>query len=36
VLPLFQSGIRSTNVTLLVFIWMKVKQEPILEKDGTL
>jgi drug/metabolite transporter (DMT)-like permease len=33
--PLFQSGIRSIGATLLVLFWMKVRKEPVLEKDGT-
>jgi drug/metabolite transporter (DMT)-like permease len=34
--PILQSGIRSVGATVLVWIWMAVRREPILEKDGTL
>jgi drug/metabolite transporter (DMT)-like permease len=34
--PILQSGIRSIGATVLVWIWMAVRREPILEKDGTL
>lgn len=34
--PLLQSGIRSVGATVLVWMWMTVRREPILEKDGTL
>jgi drug/metabolite transporter (DMT)-like permease len=34
--PILQSGIRSVGAGLLVWIWMTVRREPILERDGTL
>ena len=34
--PLLQSGIRSVGATILVWIWMTVRREPLLERDGTL
>lgn len=34
--PILQSGIRSVGATVLVWIWMAVRREPILERDGTL
>jgi drug/metabolite transporter (DMT)-like permease len=34
--PLLQSGIRSVGATILVWIWMRVRREPLLERDGTL
>jgi drug/metabolite transporter (DMT)-like permease len=34
--PILQSGIRSVGATVLVWIWMTVRREPILERDGTL
>ena len=34
--PLLQSSIRSMGGTILIWIWMKVRREPMLEKDGTL
>ena len=34
--PLLQSGIRSVGATILIWIWMAVRREPLLEKDGTL
>jgi drug/metabolite transporter (DMT)-like permease len=34
--PVLQSGIRSVGATILVLIWMMVRREPILERDGTL
>jgi drug/metabolite transporter (DMT)-like permease len=34
--PLIQAGIRSAGAAILLFIWMRVRREPILNKDGTL
>ena len=34
--PLLQSGIRSAGATVLIWILMTVRREPVLEKDGTL
>jgi len=34
--PLLQSSIRSIGGTILIWIWMKVRREPMLERDGTL
>ena len=34
--PILQSGIRSVGATVLVLIWMALRQEPMLERDGTL
>lgn len=34
--PILQSGIRSAGATVLVWLWMALRREPILEKDGTL
>lgn len=34
--PLLQSSIRSMGGTILIWIWMKVRREPMLERDGTL
>jgi len=34
--PVLQSGIRSIGGMILILIWMTVRREPILEKDGTL
>ena len=34
--PVLQSGIRSVGATVLVWMWMTVRREPILERDGTL
>jgi drug/metabolite transporter (DMT)-like permease len=34
--PVLQSGIRSVGATVLVWIWMTVRRESILERDGTL
>lgn len=34
--PLFQSGIRSTGATILIWIWITARREPLLERDGTL
>jgi drug/metabolite transporter (DMT)-like permease len=34
--PILQSGIRSIGATVLLSIWMAVRREPILERDGTL
>ncbi|HEY45531.1 MAG: multidrug DMT transporter permease [Anaerolineae bacterium SM23_ 63] len=34
--PVLQSGIRSIGAVILILIWMTVRQEPILERDGTL
>jgi drug/metabolite transporter (DMT)-like permease len=34
--PLLQSSIRSMGGTVLIWIWMMVRREPMLERDGTL
>ena len=34
--PILQSGIRSIGAATLLWIWMAVRREPILERDGTL
>jgi drug/metabolite transporter (DMT)-like permease len=34
--PLFQAGIRSVGATVLIWIWMAVRRETLMEKDGTL
>lgn len=34
--PLMQSGIRSLGATILIWIWMTVRRETFLERDGTL
>jgi drug/metabolite transporter (DMT)-like permease len=34
--PVLQSGIRSIGAMILILIWMTIRQEPILERDGTL
>jgi drug/metabolite transporter (DMT)-like permease len=34
--PVLQSGIRSIGAMILILIWMTVRREPILERDGTL
>jgi len=34
--PLMQSGIRSVGATILIWIWMTVRRETLLERDGTL
>ncbi len=34
--PLLQSGIRSAGATILIWIWMAVRREPMLKRDGTL
>ena len=34
--PALQSGIRSIGAMILILIWMTVRREPILERDGTL
>ena len=34
--PLLQSSIRSMGGTILIWIWMMVRREPMLERDGTL
>jgi drug/metabolite transporter (DMT)-like permease len=34
--PVLQSGIRSAGATVLVWIWMVLRREPVLERDGTL
>jgi drug/metabolite transporter (DMT)-like permease len=34
--PILQSGIRSIGASLLIWIWMKVRRQPLFEKDGTL
>lgn len=34
--PILQSGIRSIGAMILILIWMTVRREPILERDGTL
>jgi len=34
--PVLQAGIRSVGATVLVWLWMTVRREPLLERDGTL
>jgi drug/metabolite transporter (DMT)-like permease len=34
--PIWQSGIRSICSTILLLIWMAVRRQPLMEKDGTL
>jgi len=34
--PIFQSGIRSVGATVLIWVWMAVRRETIMERDGTL
>lgn len=34
--PIWQSGIRSIGSTILLLIWMAVRRQPFMEKDGTL
>jgi drug/metabolite transporter (DMT)-like permease len=34
--PLFQSGIRSAGATAFIWIWMTVRRETMIDKDGTL
>ena len=34
--PLLQSGIRSAGALLLLWAWMAIRREPVLERDGTL
>jgi drug/metabolite transporter (DMT)-like permease len=34
--PLIQSGIRSAGAAILLLVWMRVRHEPLLQKDGTL
>jgi drug/metabolite transporter (DMT)-like permease len=34
--PLLQSGIRSVGATIFIWVWMAVRREPFLERDGTL
>ncbi len=34
--PILQSGIRSIGATILLWIWMVVRREPVLQNDGTL
>ena len=34
--PLFQSGIRSAGATAFIWIWMAVRRETMMERDGTL
>jgi drug/metabolite transporter (DMT)-like permease len=34
--PVLQSGIRSTGAAILVWVWMALRREPILERDGSL
>ena len=34
--PILQAGMRSVGATILLWIWMVVHRQPILEKDGTL
>jgi len=33
--PIWQSGIRSIGSTILLLIWMAVRRQPLLERDGT-
>ena len=34
--PLLQSGIRSVGATIFIWLWMTVRREPFLERDGTM
>jgi len=34
--PILQSAVRSVGAAVLVWIWMNVRREPIMERDGTL
>lgn len=34
--PLLQAGIRSAGAAVLLFLWMILRREPLMEKDGTL
>ncbi|MGV8074451.1 MAG: DMT family transporter [Syntrophobacteraceae bacterium] len=34
--PIMQSAIRSIGATVLLWLWMRVRRQPIMEKDGTL
>ncbi len=34
--PILQSGIRSVGAAILVWLWMALRREPLLERDGTL
>ena len=34
--PLMQSGIRSVGATIFIWVWMTVRREPLMERDGTL
>lgn len=34
--PIWQSGIRSIGSTILLLIWMAVRRQPLMEKDGSL
>ncbi len=34
--PTLQAGIRSIGATILIWIWMIIRREPLFEKDGTL
>jgi drug/metabolite transporter (DMT)-like permease len=34
--PLLQAGIRSIGATILAAVWIMIRREPLLEKDGTL
>lgn len=34
--PVLQAGIRSMGATCLMLVWMTIKKQPLLEKDGTL
>ncbi len=34
--PLLQAAIRSVGATILIWIWMVVRRQPLLERDGTL
>ena len=34
--PLLQAGIRSIGATILAWVWIVIRREPLLEKDGTL
>jgi drug/metabolite transporter (DMT)-like permease len=34
--PVLQAGIRSVGATVLVWMWMVLRREPLLERDGTL
>lgn len=34
--PIWQSGLRSIGATLLLLLWMAIRRQPLMERDGTL